>query len=246
MSEDVTRLDYREIAYRYNLGSLKHGGDLQLTATGDIKTTCDGDLQLGDDTHNALHRLVVRWQFNVRALKTLFDVVVQSSTNKQRYQDELNEIAPRVTSDSDALERWHKIHHELGVEEYGPEAYAGAIMVVLDALLRREWADLNKPPTWDTAGNLLSGQSFGAVVEAAANNFRHFDEWAATVDAIPQQLKSMTVLAAVLGSTLDRTGKRHPIRSNVCPEVIIALSSAKFEILMDGFFGYARALAGLT
>lgn len=147
MNEDVTQLDYRAIAHRYDLGTLKQGGDFQLTPTNNLKTTRDGDLQLGDDVHSALHRLVVRWQFNVRALKMLVDIVVQASTNKRQYQDELNEIAPRASSDPRALERWHEIHHELGVEEYGPEAYAGAIVVVLAALLRREWADLNEPST---------------------------------------------------------------------------------------------------
>jgi hypothetical protein len=30
----------------------------------------------------------------------------------------------------DAIERWHEIRHEMGVEEYGPEAYAGTIMAI--------------------------------------------------------------------------------------------------------------------
>jgi hypothetical protein len=58
---DITSLNYREIAERYDLGSLKVGGDLQLAADGDLAVTVNGDLKLGDDQHNALHRLVVRW-----------------------------------------------------------------------------------------------------------------------------------------------------------------------------------------
>jgi len=245
MSSDITRLDYRALAVRYDLGTLKQGGDLQLNANGGLKMTRDGDLQLGDETHNALHRLVVRWQFNAPALKTLFDYVVQSPEIKSRYTDELNELAPRMRMNSEAVERWHEIRHELGVEEYGPEAYAGTIMVVISALLRREWEDLNKPSTWDTAGNLLAGQSFGTVVVSAANNFRHFDEWAATADATEQQMRSIRVLAPVLGLALDPSGKRHPIRTNVCPEILMTLSNGNFETLMDSFFGYARSLAGL-
>lgn len=92
---------------------------------------------------------------------------------------------------------------------------------------------------------MFAGQSFGAAVEAAANNFRHFDEWAATIDATAQQMKSMKVLAAILGLTLEPTGKRHPIRNNVCPEVLTLLSNGKFETLMDEFFGYTRSMARL-
>jgi hypothetical protein len=245
MSSDIVRLGYRALVARYDLGTLKQGGDIQFDAGGHLKMTRDGDLQLGDEPHNALHRLVVRWQFNAPALGTLFDFVVMSPEKKSQYEDELNEVVLRMRTSADAVNRWHEIRHQMGVEEYGPEAYAGTVMVVLGALLRREWADLNRPPTWDTAGSVSAGQSFGAVVEAAANNFRHFDEWAARVDATDQQMKSMRVLAPVLGLALDPAGKRHPIRTNVCPEVLMALSSGNFENLMDGFFGYARCLAGL-
>ncbi len=118
-------------------------------------------------------------------------------------------------------------------------------MVVLNALLRREWADLNQPSGWSTTGTLVAGHSFGSIVEAAANNFRHFDEWAASADATAQQMKSMTVLAPLLGLTLNPTGKRHPIRGNVCPEILMVVSRGQFETLMDAFFAYARSLAGL-
>ena len=36
---DLTRLGYREIAVRYDLGSLKVGGDFQLTPDGNLATT---------------------------------------------------------------------------------------------------------------------------------------------------------------------------------------------------------------
>jgi hypothetical protein len=233
---DITRLGYQALAVRYDLGTLKQGGDFQFNANGGLTTTRDGSLQLGDETHNALHRLLVRWQFNAPALKMLFDYVVQSSEKKSQYESELNDLALRMHMNPNAIERWHDIRHEMGVEEYGPEAYAGTIMVVISALLRREWKDLNKPSTWDTAGTSLAGHSFGAVVEAAANNFRHFDEWAAAkVDATEQPMKSIRVLASVLGLALDHSGKRHSIRTNVCPEILMALSSRNFETLMEFF-----------
>jgi hypothetical protein len=84
VNNDITRFDYHELAIRYDLGTLEQGGDLQFNASGGLKMTRDGDLQLGDETHNALHRLVVRWQFNAPALKTLFDYVVQSPEKKSQ------------------------------------------------------------------------------------------------------------------------------------------------------------------
>ena len=167
MSTDITRLGYRDLAVHYNLGTLPQGGDLQLISTGDLKMTRDGDFQVGDDIHNALHRLVVRWRFNVPALKALFDFVTESEIKKSDLANELNALAPNMRGNPAGLERWHEIHDERGIVEYGPEAYAGTIMVVLGAMLRREWADLAKPPLWDTAGTMIGGHSFGEVVEAS-------------------------------------------------------------------------------
>jgi hypothetical protein len=231
---------------RYNLGTLPQGGDLQIDSTGDLKMTRDGDLQLGDDIHNALHRLVVRWQFNVRALKTLFDFVNESPVKKAQYEDELEKIALDLRTDPAALDRWHEIHLEMGIEEYAPEAYAGTVMVVMGQILRREWADLGSPPSmWDTAGSLIAGHSFGAILEASGNNFRHSDEWKVTSTPDGRQLKSIRVIADVLGIPVSPTGANHPVRENLCPETLLVLSNGDFEILMDRFFGYARSLAGL-
>lgn len=43
MNSDITRLGYRELAERYDLGTVKFGGDFQLTETGDLKVL-NGDL----------------------------------------------------------------------------------------------------------------------------------------------------------------------------------------------------------
>lgn len=246
MPSDITRLGYREIAERYDLGSLKVGGDLQLTASGDLKVTRDGDLQLGNDVHNALHRTVVRWQFNAPTLKVLFDFVVDAERAGAEQKGELESVTQQLVAQRDeAIESWHRLHHEIGINEFAPQVYAGTIMVVLGQTLRREWADLNKPSTWETAGELLHGRSFGEVVEAASNNFRHSDEWAAAVAPTDQQLKSMEVLADVLGFDSPRVGIARELRSNVCPEALETVSCGRFENLVDRFFFYARALAGL-
>jgi hypothetical protein len=246
MATDITRLGYREIAERYDLGSLKVGGDLQLTASGDLKMTRDGDCQLGNDIHNALHRAVVRWQFNAPTLKALLDFVVNAERARAEQKDDLESVAQQLVVQRDeAIESWHRLHHDIGINEFATQAYAGTIMVVLSQTLRREWTDLNKPSAWETAGELLQGRSFGAVVEAASNNFRHSDEWAAAVTPTDQQLKSMEVLADVLGFGSPTMGVARELRSNVCPEALKAVSCGRFESLMDRFFFYARALAGL-
>jgi len=250
MANDITRLGYRELAERYDLGTVKFGGDLQLTETGDLKIL-NGDLQLGDITHNALHRFVVAWQFNAPMLKTMVDFVTESEHRQQKHKQEVEEVAARlgvsrVTSEHEVvLDRWHELNQEIGIDELGPRAYAGTVMVVLTSLLRLEWVNLGKPNRWETAGNLVGGYSFGQVAEAAANNFRHCDEWALTMVPGDQQLKSMKPLAALLSVPLALDGSRHPFGKNVGPEVLKHMSGGTFEGLMDAVFAYVRALADI-
>jgi len=195
---------------------------------------------------SALGRLVVRWRFNAPTLNTLLNVVIEA---KQRLNDAEKArdqyVVLRQTDPEAALKIWHEAGDEIGVHEFGPEACAGAIMVVLQSLLRREWNDLNKPATWETAGELIGGHALGPIVEAAANNFRHFDEWAREAIPKPKQMESIQVLADVLGHALAPNGANHQFRGNKCPEILTAVSNDSFETLMDRFYGFARGLAGL-
>jgi hypothetical protein len=243
---NLTRLGYREIAQRYKLAPIENGADLALTPTGDLALTKDFDLKLGDDVQSALGRLVARWRFNAPVLNTLLTIVIEAKQRLIDAEKARDEVATLLRADREAaLKIWHDAGDEIGVHEFGPEACAGAIMVVLQSLLRREWTDLNEPSTWDTAGELIAGHAFGPIVEAAANNFRHFDEWAREAAPKTRQMNSIRVLADVLGDTLSPNGANHKFRGNKCPEILTALCNDSFETLMDRFFGFARGLAGL-
>ena len=83
------------------------------------------------------------------------------------------------------------------------------------------------------------------VIEAAANNSRHSDEWVHAVVPNPRQLDSIRVITDVFGARLAPNGARHPFRANVCPKLLLLASGGSFEGLMDDTFDFARALAGL-
>lgn len=244
---DLTHLGYRELAQRYGLTPIVNGADLALGPGGDLKLTNDGDLQLGDTVQSALGRLVVRWRFNAPTLKTLFDIVIDAKRKHDEAQAARDSVAELMRTDRKAaLEIWHAAGDDIGIHEFGPEACAGAVMVVLQNLLRREWKDLDvSDDTWRTAGENIDGHSFGAVVEAAANNFRHSDEWARTHPPTQQQQKSIDVLNDVLRNGAPPSPIPFHVRGNVCPEVLTALGGDSFEKLMDRFFAYVRALAGI-
>lgn len=243
---DLTRIDYWDIAERYNLTPIKKGTDLALTTPEGLTLTKDFELKRGDDVQSALGRVVGRWWFNAPVLNTLLNIVIQA---KQRLADAEKAREEFVTlyrpDPVAAMILWREIGYEIGVHESGPEACAGAIMVVLQSALRRESSDLNDPPSWTTAGELIGGHAFGPIVEAAAINFRHSDEWSRRLAPKRRQLDSIQVLADVLGDTLTTDGASHQFRGNKCPEILTALCDDSFETLMDRFFGFARGLAGL-
>lgn len=242
---DLTSLGYREIAERYDLGSLKEGGDLQLTDDGDLALTLDGDLKLGNDQHNALHRVAVRWQMEAPVLSSMFESVLGGDEKKKTYEAMIAALLAGTSLDEDTAADVMELQEAIGANISGPGNPAGAIAIAINNLLRREWVDLGRPASWETAGRKIAGHSLGRVMEAAANNFRHSDEWARVAVPNSQQLDSIRVIADVLGVRLAPNGATHPFRTNVCPKLLLVVSAGTFEGLMDRTFGFARALAGL-
>lgn len=178
-------------------------------------------------------------------LSSMFGDVLGTHEKKRKYEAMIDALLSRPALDSETIEEFHELQHAIGINEAGPGNGAGAIAVALTNMLRREWIDLGKPATWDTAGRNIAGPSFGRVIEAAANNFRHGDEWARTDPPKSNQLESIRALAALFGTTLQADGARHPFRGNVCPKVLQMVSGGTFDGLADGFFDFARSLAGL-
>ncbi len=161
-----------------------------------------------------------------------------------RLDDEMNNVAARVFDSRALLARFHTTRDELGACDFGEMACAGAIMVVLNNLLIRFKKDLDATNNdWNKGAPLIEECSFGSVVTAAANNFRHHDEWARHDAPNEKQMKSIRVIAAVLKEPIRTNGKGHPFRRNVCPELVEALSGGNCEELNRKFFAFAKNMA---
>lgn len=233
--------DYLETLDRFGLGWMRKGGDLQVK-NGDIAVTPDGDLQLGDTRFNALFRLVQRWRHNQPTLDVLFASMLDAS-------DSLGDMQEARGSGNGALlhqnpAAYHQETTEIIGYESASSVYAGSILVVLNNMLQRFRKDLNASENaWKGVGPFISGYSVGSVVTAAANNSRHHDEWARAQSPASQQLASMEVLCAVIGQPVkDQHG--HPsIRTNVCREVLLAVSDQSADRLHQIIFDFAKALA---
>lgn len=237
---------YDDVIAAYKLDILKPGGDLQLTASGDLDLTAYGDLKIGDDRVNAMRSLVDSWRFSAPTLIGLFKLVTDAQAAKRQFDDEMNNVASTLFDSSAPLARFHAIREEIGACAFGEMACAGAIMVMLQNLLMRFKNDLKATDAdddWDKCSPLIEGCSFGSVVTAAANNFRHHDEWARRDPPTEKQMKSIRVIAAVLKVPIGKNGNGHPFRRNVCPEVVEALSDGNCEELNRKFFAFAKNMA---
>jgi hypothetical protein len=238
---------YESIATRHGLSEVLAGGDWQVTARGDIATTSDGNPKFGNDRCNATHRLVVRWCFNTRVLETLLDLVAVDNLRKQTAEAEREAVAGVAFANEfpspELIKKFHALGEEVGTGEFGGAACAGAIMVVLNNLLQRYKADLSGAnPKWEGIGPQFNGYSLGEVIDAAANNFRHHDEWARTLKPDSRQRKSIAVIEAVLNSTPLSPALGVPWRRNACADLIAVVGGSDFATLEQRFFEFVKAM----
>jgi hypothetical protein len=228
--------NYLDTLNRYGLERLK-SGDLQVR-NDNIAVTADGDLQFGDRTVNALFRLVERWRVHQPTLNDLFEAMQFHSRQRDETLDARNSgRGPSFVTDIDAF---HEVNDRLRVDESGASIYAGTICLVLNNLLQRFRVDAQ--PTsdaWRKAAPTFTGESFSEIIAAAANNFRHHDEWARTNPPTPQQIPSISVLQNVLGTRTSGDQGRG-IRTNVCREIVLLVSDGAIEQLHERLFAYAK------
>jgi hypothetical protein len=228
---------FEEAVERYDIALLRGGGDLQLTTDGDIALH-DGDLKLGDDQYNAMFRLVQAWRHNSPTLEGLFQLSRDSREAQQRLNDELEDVTSRLVGSgwaSSAVGEYHSTNDLIGANEIGEAVCAGAFFVILNNLLMRFRYDTGAAEDeWSGCDPLTGGASFGAIVSAAANNFRHHDEWRRAVNPTPKQLASMKVLSPVLGLGVGI------IRENVCAKMLSVLSGGEYDQLCRTLFDFAK------
>jgi hypothetical protein len=231
---------YDQVVKAYEIDLLKAPGDLQLTATGDIAVH-DGDLKLGDDRYNAMFRLVQAWRFNSPTLEGLFNLVIDCGKAKDHLAEDQSELMSLLAATNwsrGTIEEYHSVNDEIGANEIGEGACAGAIFVILNNLLSRFRNDLTiTQGRWAASGSLIKGVSLGSLVGAAANNFRHYDEWRRSNPPTQQQLSSMNVIQQVLGLVPQ------PIRENVCPEILGVVGDGSYERLNRAVFDFAKSAA---
>jgi hypothetical protein len=126
---------------RFGLEGLKSKLDLQLTETGDIAVTRDGDLQLGNTQANALFRFVERWRHSESTIAELFGPMLRA----HRTMENLSGARERGEgpSLSQMLQSYHDETETIVESQLISSTLAGSIAVILNSLLQRLRLDLN-------------------------------------------------------------------------------------------------------
>ena len=241
---------YDDTVDAYGLEVLKAPGDWSIV-DGDLAVTKDGDIKVGDTVYNALFRLVQELRLSIPHLRFLFDLVASLQAHRKELDDRIDalaeekrlrfDIATYLKPDAAYLDGFHAIVDEMGTADYGFTTYGGCIALLLAGSLLRFRDDVEaKGDDWNKAAPLFDGCSFGQVIVAAANGFRHDDEWSKTRPPTPQQKASQDVLSAALKGRTP-PNERAPGR---CDEVLSLLSQDRgFDGLAANLFAFAHNVA---
>jgi hypothetical protein len=231
---------YEQVVDSYGICALRAPADLQLTASSDIAVH-DGDLKLGDDRYNAMFRLVQAWRFNSPMLEQLFTLVAESEQAKLRLLEEQEQSISLLSATNwsgDVVKQYHSVGDQIGASELGGAACAGALFVMLNNVLSRFKNDLKiSQGRWAAGGPLIKGVSVGSLVAAAANNFRHYDEWRRAKKLSQKQLSSIRIISRALESDTIT------VRQNVCPRILHVMSEWRYVRLTEILFEFAKTVS---
>jgi hypothetical protein len=241
---------YDDIVNTYGMDILTVPGDFSIVA-GDLAMTKDGDFKMGDTTYNGLFRLVQAWRYNVHHLRFLFEMMHAMSVHRRRLDDKMNRIGEErharfsinayLQPDPIFAEAFHAVTDERGTAEFGFGTFAGCLVMLLSGSLLRFKDDIDASANdWTRAEPLFNGVSLGQVVVAAANGFRHDDEWAKTRPPTPKQKVSQDIIVRALQG---RPAPEHRTPGR-CAEVLGMLSQdGNFERLAANLFAFAHNVA---
>jgi hypothetical protein len=236
-----------DIIRAYNLTMLQAPADWSIE-NGGLTLMPDGDPRVGSLPYSALSRLVDLWRYNESHLHDLHRTVCEMTERYAELHREFDRIGDRYIRPSpakpwegfdDFAQAFRQASDERGMAHFGAHTYAGCLLIVLSNILQRFRSDIGMPEAWKFAEPILNGFSIGRIVVAAANGFRHEDEWAKATVLDEQQKRSHKIITGALAGRLA-SDQRTPAR---CVEIIQLLSNGDFEVLAKNVLGFAHNVA---
>jgi hypothetical protein len=225
----------------------KGGGDWHLTAEGDIGLTRDGDFPVGDQAVNGMCRLMGAWRCNDPTMRLLFGSIVQMRSARTGLEQDLDpplrSKTPWVLQRTpEQLAAYHAANDALMAGGIGCGSLSGSLVLLIATFLGRFRADVQATEAeWKFGLPQIGEQSIGRIVWAAANAFRHVDDWAEARHKGAfegRQKASMSVLRAALNpNSLDILDR---VEWEVAMDV---LSGGEFDVLTGKVLRFANDVA---
>jgi hypothetical protein len=130
-------------------------------------------------------------------------------------------------------------HDKEAIAVLGAHNSAGCLLISLSNALSRFKKDIGPGEHWDAAAPLFGGFSVGRIVIAAANGFRHEDEWARSQKMSPRQKASYDIIIGVLAGR-DPVGEPTLSRS---VHIVHLLGNGTFDVLAKNVLTFAHNVA---
>jgi hypothetical protein len=244
----ISAASYDQIVDAHNLALLKVSEDWSLE-NGDLATTKDGDIKVGDDAYNGLFRLVQTWRYSEPHLRYLFDTMNEMVAWRDELGDKFNALGEEKMAnfsidaygkpDAEFAAAFRSLSEEEAVSTFGAVTYSGSLMLMLSSALLRLKDDINAKDDWNKTEPFFNSYSVGSIITAAANGFRHADEWAKTRIPTSQQKASQDVINGALYG-FPPPNESSPGR---CVEVLQLVSGGDFTGLASKIFTFSHNLA---
>ncbi len=238
----------QDVIAKYGLTALRSGADLAVSESGDLALNKEGYPRIGSVAHDAMHRLTESWRWNAPALRTMFVAGLELREDYARFNAEREAVMsqpliPGEFSHLSQIAGFHAAFDGMASSAVSQSAIAGAIIVVLASILQRFKNALGDcEDDWKIGNPKFNGVSLGDLIAAAANSFRHADEWVEANHAgefNDRQARSINVLrqAWVIGIN-SFVFDAAPI----CMVVLERIASGDFENLARSVLGFANEL----
>jgi hypothetical protein len=144
-----------------------------------------------------------------------------------------------LTGSDQFLEGVRTANESRAIAHFGANTYAGCLLIALGNALLRFKDDIDAGDTWITASPAFNGLSVGRIIVAAANGYRHEDEWSKAQSPDSRQKASQDVINGALAGRLIAAGQT----AARCVEVVQLLSEGDYEALAKNVLSFAHNVA---
>ena len=194
---------------------------------GDIAVNDFGDLLLNNKEVDSIYRFLSKWRRQTATLESLFELW---KANRQE------RIALEQVKSINSMKEHIFREEEVASYREAEAAIAGAIFVLLSTLIKTPTVELSRE-----SQVTFKGTPIDKIIQSAANNFRHYDEWSNIKKPYTQQqIKSVRILESVLNLQSDRN--RKSIVVNICSDLLFSITSYELPNLHKLIHGYIKEL----